>query len=360
MDRTLHPIDAFLGPEAEKEVYGYAYDLCVRYFKDILLKMSSALGWKGVGVPFDFSGFSGYWPDITDGGVDIRHGEEVIGTFLPREDGSLGLETSGDELAFAREFSPWEILDDFRRGFLFGSTDNIRRAKEEFHDGRCIIYGLRLGGAVAYAAPRGDDLLRRHLAATGTVVRFTTAGALSDALGRYLRTNAVPGFEDGESPQVVRYIYDGQDLRSEKDVSVGVERSSKRDYLSDWAVIDLVRSAGERMRREFERAAGVPEGRHFRFGEAVYPTLGIRDDALFLATRYGSVHGGFITCSRGAVCLYGDYDPDRGLSAPRARFSGIDDAIAGLRKMVFCERNLGIARREYLAFSQGRSMTIGH
>ena len=91
MEQSLQPIDRFLGPDAEKEVYGYAYDLCVRSFREILRKMSSALGWKGTDTPFDFTGFSGYWPDIPDEGVDICHGEDVIGTFFPKEDGSLGL-----------------------------------------------------------------------------------------------------------------------------------------------------------------------------------------------------------------------------------------------------------------------------
>ena len=50
----------------------------------------------------------------------------------------------------------------------------------------------------------------------------------------------------------------------------------------------------------------LPEGRHFRFGKALYPALGIRDDALFLTSRYGAALGDFVTCSKGGVCLYGD------------------------------------------------------
>jgi len=358
MEQEIHPIDELLGPDAEREVYGYAFDLCVRHFRDILSKMSSALGWKGDQTPFDFSGFSGYWPDITREGVDICHGSEVIGTFSAREDGGLDFEVFGEELAWAREFSPWEVLEDFRRGLLFGSVENIRKAQDELHGGRCIVYGLRYGDAVAYATPEGDTRLRRLLASTGSNVRFTTGEALGNALERYIQTNAAPGFESGETPQVVRYIYDGLSLLSEKDVSVGVERDCGKDYRSDWAVIDMIRDAGERMRSEFEREAGVPEGKHFRFGDAIYPTLGIRDDALFLTSRYGAALDDFITCSKGGVCLYRGYDPDRGLSTPKARFSSVDEALSRIRRVVFSDRNIGIAKREYLTFSQQRSRGV--
>ena len=358
MEQVTQPIDELLGPGADREVYGAAYDRCVRDVREILRKMSSAVGWKGTKVPFDFTGFSGYWPDITPDGVDICHGPEVIGTFYPKDDGALGFEACGEELAWTRDSSPWEVLEDFRRGLLFGSVENIRQARSELHGGRCIVYGLSYGDAVAYVAPEGDDLLRRLLAATGSNVRFTSPDVLSDALDRYIRANAVPGFESERIPQVVRYIYDGLTLSSEKEVSVGVDRNCGRGYPSDWTAIDMLRHEGEKMRREFEREAGVPEGRHFRFGEAVYPTLGIRDDALFLTSRYGSALGDFVTCSKGGVCLYRDYDPDRGLSAPAVRFKGIDDAIASLRKVVFSERNLGVAKKEYLSFSRRQAKGV--
>ena len=91
--------------------------LGLRDVREILRKMSSAVGWKGTRVPFDFTGFSGYWPDITPDGVDICHGQEVIGTFFPKEDGALGFEANGEELAWTRDFSPWEVLEDFQKRF---------------------------------------------------------------------------------------------------------------------------------------------------------------------------------------------------------------------------------------------------
>ena len=349
------PIDELLGPGSGAEVYNLSYDRCVHIMKEVLRKMSSALGWKGLHTPFDFSGFSGYWPDITPEGVDICHGEEVIGTFFPKEDGALGFESYSDELAWSEGMTPWEILEDFRSGFLFGSLENIRQARSEFHEGRRIVYGLKVGDSVAYVAPDGDDLLRMLLAETGNNVRFTSGERLCEALERYIRSNAVPGFESGVAPQLVRYFYDGLSLRSEKEVSVGVDRECGHDYRSDWTAIGMLRDEGEKIRSELERRAGVPEGRHFRFGKALYPALGIRDDALFLTSRYGAALGDFVTCSKGGVCLYGDYDPDKGLSAPKVRYKSVDDAIKGIREVVFSERNLRLARREYQAFSQSHS-----
>ena len=146
-------------------------------------------------------------------------------------------------------------------------------------------YGLKVGDSVAYVAPDGDDLLRMLLAETGNNVRFTSGERLCEALERYIRSNAVPGFESGVAPQLVRYFYDGLSLRSEKEVSVGVDRECGHDYRSDWTAIGMLRDEGEKIRSELERRAGVPEGRHFRFGKALYPALGIRDDALFLTSR---------------------------------------------------------------------------
>lgn len=360
MERTgrSQPIDELLGPRVQREVYGIAFDLCARDMREVLRKMSSAVGWKGKSVPFDFSGFSGYWPDISPDRVDIYHGDDVIGRFFPKEDGGLGFATFGEELDWAYAFSPWEILEDFRRGYLLGDGDNIRRAREEFHDGRSIVYGISYGDAVAFAVPQGDDHLRMLLAAMGHNVRFTSADDLSDAFQRHLDTSSVPGFEGPYTPQVVRYIYDGLTLQSEKEVSVGVDRNCRKDYSSDWMVIGQLREEGEKMRSEFERRAGVPEGRHFRFRDAVYPSLGFRDDALFLTSRCGAAIGDFITCSRDGVCLYRDYDPDSRLSAPTVRFASPEAALAGVRKVVFSERNLGIARQEYLSFSQQRSRGV--
>ena len=114
--------------------YHSAFGLCVTYTRDILWKMYHALGWKGTSVPFDFTGFSGYWPEITPERVKIHHGEEIIGTFFPREGGSLGFESYGEELAWSKGFGSWDVMDDFRRGYLFGTLENIQLAKVELQD----------------------------------------------------------------------------------------------------------------------------------------------------------------------------------------------------------------------------------
>ena len=93
--------------------YHSAFGLCVTYTRDILWKMYHALGWKGTSVPFDFSGFSGYWPEITPERVKIHHGEE---------------------LAWSKGFGSWDVMDDFRRGYLFGTVENIQLAKVELQD----------------------------------------------------------------------------------------------------------------------------------------------------------------------------------------------------------------------------------
>ena len=111
-----------------------AFGLCVSYTRNILWKMYHALGWKETSVPLDFSGFSGYWPEITPERVNIHHGAEIIGAFFPKPGGSLGFEPYGEELAWSKGFSVWDVMDDFRRGYLFGTVENIQQARLELHE----------------------------------------------------------------------------------------------------------------------------------------------------------------------------------------------------------------------------------
>ena len=114
--------------------FGTAFGLCVRYFRDIIQKMYHALGLKGTSVPFDFTGFSGYWPEITPERVNIRHGDEIIGAFLPKGDDRLGFESYGEELEWSKGFGSWDVMDDFRRGYLLGTKENILNARIELHE----------------------------------------------------------------------------------------------------------------------------------------------------------------------------------------------------------------------------------
>lgn len=111
-----------------------AFGLCVNYVRDILGKMYVALGWKGASVPFDFSGFSGYWLEITPERINVRQGENVLGAFFPKGTDRLGFESYSEELEWSKNFSSWEVLDDFRRGYLVGTVENIQKARSELRD----------------------------------------------------------------------------------------------------------------------------------------------------------------------------------------------------------------------------------
>ena len=117
-----------------EQEHNSAFGLCINYVRDILGKMYVALGWKGTSVPFDFSGFAGYWLEITPKRVNIRHGEDILGAFYPKGTDRLGFESFSEELDWSKEFSPWDVLEDFRRGYLVGTVQNIHQAKLELHE----------------------------------------------------------------------------------------------------------------------------------------------------------------------------------------------------------------------------------
>ncbi len=117
-----------------EQEHNRAFGLCINCVRDILGKMYVALGWKGTSVPFDFSGFGGYWLEITPERVNIRHGEDILGAFYPKGTDRLGFESFSEELDWSKEFSPWDVLEDFRRGYLVGTVQNIHQAKLELHE----------------------------------------------------------------------------------------------------------------------------------------------------------------------------------------------------------------------------------
>ena len=351
--------DLLEGSSVEPEVYGIAYDRARTFMEDVLVKMGREVGWKGE-APFDFTGFDGYYPELTDNGIDICRGTDTLATFYPEPDGSLGFDQYGEGLGYEPDVNAWYPLTDIMNGKFCLERENVDLARRQLHGGHILIYGLEFGDAVAFGVDPGDRLLRTKLAETGANVRFVRPADVRAAVDRWIDTQSRPGFEQEERPRLVFYTYDGLDVRSEKDLAVGADRVPRGEYGSDWELIEVIRDEGERIRRDLESAAGIPEtSTRFKFSTAVFPYAGIRDDALFLSSDCGRSMGDFITVAQGRVALYREYDPQGKLSKPVRVFPSAKAAMSLVRNAVLSRENVELARGDYLAYLQSQSRSHG-
>ena len=111
------------------------------------------------------------------------------------------------------------------------------------------------------------------------------------------------------------------------------------------------------MRRELEKTVGIPEGSHFNFTNAVYPSYGLRDDALFLTDKCGRHITNFITSAGGQITYNREYDADRMLSAPEKSFSSVKEAMDTVRKAVLNPKNIEAAKMDYQRYVQSQKQT---
>lgn len=355
------PIDEFLGGDPEKgAVYGLAFDKAAEYLRDVLRKMSDYVGWKDQSRPYDFDGFSGYYPEIHDDHADICEGDYIVASFFAKPDGTLGFKSYGGEFSqYPEGVNPWYPLADIMDGRLCLEPGNLEKARQETHQGQEVIYAVRFGEDAAVGCRPEDVRLKAAFAEREPSLRFVSPETLVSAMERWMEADARPGFEAETRPEVVRYAWDGDRLRSEKEVNIDQPRQLKESWGNDWVLIDAMRSEGEEIRSELERAAGIPEGegRHFKFEHALYPCLGIRDDALFLASGCGRTMGDFITVANGNVSLYREYDPDNALSEPLRRFDSAKHAMGIVRKHILGEKNVSLAAADYQSYLKSQAET---
>lgn len=332
-------------------VYGFAFDNAVRYMESVLRKMSDFVGWKGQDRPYDFDRFSGYYPEIGPGSVNICHGEDVVATFYPKEDGSLGYEAYGDEFVsmYPDDVNPWYPLTDIMDGRLCLESANLEAARGETHGGNVVVYGLRFGDECAYCADAGDRELRHALVNRDVNIRLVTPERFEEALDAWYASDIKPGFEGRVRPELVYLAWDGAKLRDERELAIFQERDVRNGWMDDWDLIGALREEGQKIRRELQEAAGIRDERLFRFDNALYPNLGIRGDALFLSTSYGSLKD-FITVAKGRVGFYRDYDPEKPLPVPAKVFPSVKEALDRVRKVVLSPANVEVAAKEYQSY----------
>lgn len=347
----LRPLDDILGELPKEGVYGLAYDKAAEYLREVLKKMSARVGWKDPSRPFDFDGFSGFYPEIHEDHADICRGEYIVATFNALPDGRLGFESFGEAFSqYPDDINPWYPLADIMDGKFCLEQINLEKAVQETHHGQEIVYGLRFGEDTAIACSLDDTKLRSALVEREPSIRMVSPEKFVEAVGRWLDRDSVPGFESDLRPEIVRYAWDGQTLRSEKEVNINQSRQLNDSWGNDWDLIAELRRQGDEIRTELEKEVGITDGKHFKFENALYPSLSMRDDALFLSSSCGRSMGDFITVTNGNVSLYREYDPDKALSEPVKRFSSVREALDTVRDVVLGEKNISLAAKDYQSY----------
>ncbi len=357
-NEEINSVDEFLlGGDSFVLNHSLGFDRACHFLSDTLMKLSHEIGWKNDIVPYDFDGFSGYYPKVNDDSAEIWKGDEMVARFTSDADGHLVFEPFSAEFsAYDKDVNPWYPLADIMNGKFCLDEQNIAKARLECHNGMQVIYGMRFGDACAFGIYPKDDNLRTLLAERELNVRFTEPSSFWDAMNAWTDKVLKPGFESDVRPELVLYAYDGKDLHSERELSFGLERKDQIVWEGDWKLIDELRSRGDEVRSELERAAGIEDNeRHFRFGQAYVPTVFLRNDALFITNRYGISSGDFITAVNGRIALYREKDYADGLSVPVRVFKDVDEAVGAVRTVCLSEKNIGLARSEYESYKQGLS-----
>lgn len=364
-NNEVRPIDRLFKDSPDVQVYGFSFDKAAEYLRDVQMKMSRAIGWKDPTQPFDFDRFSGFYPEVYSDHADICHGNYVVARFSAATDGSLAFKPMADEFGmYPDDIKPWYPLGDIMDGKFCLEKENIDAARRECNEGMVIIYGLRYGEDIAFGYNSDDMRVKRALVAENPNIRLVGEETLLNAIGNWINYDCVPGMEHAQRPEIVRFAWDGETLRSEKEVCLflaqknGVDEDLQLQRLEhDWDIIKHLRAEGEKVRRELEKAAGIPEGSHFNFTNAVYPSYGLRDDALFLTDKCGRHITNFITSAGGQITYNREYDADRMLSAPEKSFSSVNEAMDTVRKAILNPKNIEAAKMDYQRYVQSQKQT---
>lgn len=336
--------DILGGAEMSNNQYGAWQDMSAH----VMQELSQRTGWKGTSRPLDFTYFSGYRFEDDGESVAFRHDGELLCSFSPTGDGGFDCNIESPEL---EGLSLMDLTNYIKISCL--SDDNVALARDEMHGGYEVIYGMEFNGVVAFGVDEQDMNLRRKLTGLYDNVRFTTIASLGEALDTYIDRIAKPGAEK-PMPQIRIYFYNGEEVQNERTLDVFGKRPF--DMIeADRRLISEVRDRAMKVRDQFEKTLGIPEGMRFQFERALVPSLSYRDDALFLTTDCGKDTFTFIQASGGELTLNRKYNPEMPGSSKVRTFSSINEAVNYVRDIISHPLNAEQAAKEWKHFSEEQS-----
>lgn len=330
----------------------------------LLNRLEMSIGWKSSFRHYDFKGVSGFYPVISDGKVEIMHGDKPGLRFYPKADGGIGMDIMSDVFSRYEGMSPINVVSDLELGRFCLDPANVELLKSETHKGHEVIYGLRYGESAAFSIPtdgsgREDTALLRGLAGKEGNIRIVDSDMFSEAIDSWLSRAVSPGFEPSQTPKLIKYFFDGETVFSEREKSIDLLRVVSPSEASDWNLIDALIKGGDDLRHDFQFACGVDTARRFKFDGALYPSPFISEEALFLCSKYGAEQRGFLTALKGKVCYFKSMDAFmEGEGKPSKVFPSVKDGLDYFRSIIMSKENLMIARSEYAAYKKGNGIHV--
>lgn len=359
-DKGIGTVDDLIPGKSQRMSYGYAAVL--EMMSGLRDSLERQLGWKSRSRHYDFTGVSGFYPVIAKDSCTIMNDGEPALTFYPKADGSVGMDVISEVFAPYRDLGALAVATDVCSGKYVLDAANLELLADETHHCREVIYGLRYGESAAFCIPvdnagHEDVALMRELSSREPNLRIISGEMFSDTLEKWLEQAIRPGFEPAQMPVLMNYIFNGEKLFSEREVDLTTQRVVSPSESSDWRLVDELMAKGDALRHEFQRECGVNSGRLFRFGEAKYPSAFLRNDVLFLCSKYGAEQDWFLTATKGKIGLFKSVDKFlEGEEKPSKTFRSVDEAMTFVRSVVMSRENLMKGRGEYARYNKSNGI----
>lgn len=364
--RGVETVDEFLQGTGKR--YNIAFGIGVESLEKVRLELEKRIGWKSTNRHYDFQGVSGFYISTSENSWNLYHGNQLCARFYPSADGGLGGNVYTDAFRQYEDLHPMTLINDLLTGAYCLDEHNVALLREETHYGHEVIYGVRYGESAAFCIPkdnagREDISLLKALSEREHNIRIVGADLFAKSIDDWCSQTVRQGFEPPQVPVMIRYAFDGETLRSEREISLETKRTVSPEIASDWLLIDALRDGGAAIRQEFQQECGIESSRLFRFKDAYFPTPLIVDDALFVCRDCGNDYDGFLTAVNGKVCFYpadqitgGEI---KGYGTPSQEFKSVDEALGYVRSVVLSKENIMRGRAEYALFKKSNDRSIG-
>lgn len=333
------------------------FDIWRRMAAMVMSDMSAECGWRNMNRDMDFSDFSGYHMEYSDVEVSLWNNGVRDGSVTLNQDGSVTVDGFDDIRESEMYSSGFDVCECC--GFLCRSDENMKKAVKEMNEGHEVVFGMSYDGVFVYGLDSRDEDLKAQISSIAlesgaTKVRFTDKSKLMDAFNDF-RMNRLQIGPEPVMPQLMRIYYDGKSAFSEgrKDV---LDNRNEKQIAADNGIAAQLAVAFMRLRDRLDDAAGVSHDRRpFLYDNALFPSSYFRCDSVFLCGERGTALSGVLTVRNGKIGLYDDIPFDRGIGKPNTVFSSVDEAVSMMARFVLSDKNIDIAKKEYMVYSMSQS-----
>lgn len=327
-----------------------AYDRFAREADSLSRYLSHAAGWKSDRRHLDFGDFEGSCLSCSEGMVSFKRSGEEVGSVSR---GPEGVVIEGFiEAEFRNADGTLKDAEDICREIAAEcvSESNVKAFRAHTTQGHQVMFSLDFGDKEVFSVHHRDDLDQLfRIFSSDARVKFVDERRFQEVFGGILKESGANAPEE-PLPQLRIYLFDGRSIfgESQKVECFGVDR---QEYELDRQMNLCLRDRLMDVRRELEDMVRVlPEDRDFSFAHAVHPSLGFRDDVVFLKSRGGADYetccfycGGIPVVEREDVRIYA------------GKGQGIDAFVGMIRDSILSPENVNRAKLDYASYRQSLS-----